>query len=74
MSLAPDSSSLCLCSSRKLQETQESMASRLEEAERKAQSLQTGNDPLARAASAKRQARLHGLLTADRPCPAGGAL
>lgn len=46
MSLAPDSSSLCLCSSRKLQETQESMASRLEEAERKAQSLQTGNDPL----------------------------
>lgn len=52
MSLAPDSSSLCLYPSRKLQETQESMASRLEEAERKAQSLQTGNDPLARAASA----------------------
>lgn len=48
MPLTPDSSSLCLWPPRKLQETQESMASRLEEAERKAQSLQTGNDPRGR--------------------------
>lgn len=40
--LCPWLSALCFCLCRKLQENQESMTSRLEEAEHKAKSLQTG--------------------------------